>query len=123
MNLQDIKYWFSKWCKGTKRSGGILIGSSIQELLVDFSADPSRINYSDEYREWLNWKREKCKFQKKEFTPLTTSQHTLIEWLLQNESKIGQIGDVEKTISEVREYVRFPNLYKRITPFEKLEHQ
>ncbi len=29
--LQDI---FEKWCKETKRSGGVLVGSSIREFIV-----------------------------------------------------------------------------------------
>lgn len=30
----DVKEYFLKWCKETKRSGGILVGSSIQEFLT-----------------------------------------------------------------------------------------
>lgn len=28
--------WFAKWCKETKKSGGVLITTSIKELLKDF---------------------------------------------------------------------------------------
>lgn len=31
--------WFEKWCKDTKRGGGVLIGTSIKELLKDFYKD------------------------------------------------------------------------------------
>lgn len=33
-----ILTWFDKWCKDTKRSGGILVTTSIKELLTDFYA-------------------------------------------------------------------------------------
>lgn len=36
MKPEEIKVWYAQWCKGTKRNGGILIGSSIQELLQAF---------------------------------------------------------------------------------------
>lgn len=31
-----VEQFYTDWCKRTKRSGGILIGSSIKELLTDF---------------------------------------------------------------------------------------
>lgn len=31
-----IDDFYEKWCKTTKRSGGVLIGSSIKQLLRDF---------------------------------------------------------------------------------------
>lgn len=34
---EEIYDWYKKWCKETKRNGGILIGSSIQELLQSFN--------------------------------------------------------------------------------------
>lgn len=34
---QTIQEFYSQWCKDTKRSGGVLIGSSIKELLSDFA--------------------------------------------------------------------------------------
>jgi hypothetical protein len=33
---QTIEEFYSDWCKKTKRSGGVLIGASIRELLNDF---------------------------------------------------------------------------------------
>lgn len=32
----SIDEWYKKWCEKTGRNGGILIGSSIKELLSDF---------------------------------------------------------------------------------------
>ena len=32
----SIEEFYKKWCKETKRSGGVLIGSSIRELLIAF---------------------------------------------------------------------------------------
>lgn len=37
MNPEQIKKWYARWCNETKRNGGILIGSSIQELLQAFA--------------------------------------------------------------------------------------
>lgn len=31
-----ISQWFDKWCEDTKRGGGVLITTSIKELLIDF---------------------------------------------------------------------------------------
>lgn len=33
----NIQEFYQEWCKKTKRSGGVLIGSSIKELLTDFA--------------------------------------------------------------------------------------
>lgn len=33
--------WFNEWCKNTKRSGGVLITTSIKELLKDFYKEVS----------------------------------------------------------------------------------
>lgn len=41
MNDLEIKKWFIDWCKKTKRNGGVLIGSSITELLIDFEREIS----------------------------------------------------------------------------------
>lgn len=37
MTPEEIKKWYKQWCKTTKRSGGVLVGGSIQELLLAFS--------------------------------------------------------------------------------------
>lgn len=34
-----IIHWFDKWCKESKRGGGVLITTSIKELLTDFYND------------------------------------------------------------------------------------
>ncbi len=36
MEKIDFKKEYEQWCKDTKRSGGVLVGSSIQELLLYF---------------------------------------------------------------------------------------
>jgi len=33
----DIEMWYKQWCNETKRSGGVLISTSIKELLMSFS--------------------------------------------------------------------------------------
>ena len=38
MTKEEILKWYKQWCKATRRNGGILIGSSIQELLSDYTA-------------------------------------------------------------------------------------
>lgn len=37
MTTNQIQTWYKEWCKKTHRSGGILVGSSIKELLNDFA--------------------------------------------------------------------------------------
>lgn len=39
----SIDDWYKEWCKRTKRNGGVLIGSSIKELLLDIRNDQSKI--------------------------------------------------------------------------------
>jgi hypothetical protein len=36
MTQEQIRDWYKKWCNDTKRGGSVLIGSSIQELLMAF---------------------------------------------------------------------------------------
>lgn len=36
MTPEQIKKWFKRWCIKTKRSGGVLVGPSIQEVLIAF---------------------------------------------------------------------------------------
>jgi len=99
----DIKNWFKKWATKTKRGGGVLIGSSIHELLTDFDAHPERTDYSEDYLSWVKSEKDK---KKDEFKPLTGSQHVFAEWLFKNKHTISQIGDVERIFMEIREFTK-----------------
>ena len=35
----NLKELFKKWCKDTKRSGGVLVGSSVREFLYHIEAN------------------------------------------------------------------------------------
>lgn len=103
MSISDIKEWFRKWCAGTKRGGGVLIGSSIQELLVDFDAHPERTTYSEEYLAWVKSEREK---KKEQFKSLTSSQHVFAEWCFKNSVIISQLGNIEDIFISIRQYLK-----------------
>lgn len=42
MTTAELEKWYKEWCKDTGRSGGVLIGTSIKELLIAF--DKSKQN-------------------------------------------------------------------------------
>lgn len=99
----DIKNWFGKWVKKTKRGGGVLIGSSIHELLTDFDAHPERTDYSEDYLAWIHNEKE---VKKGKFKPLTSSQHVFAEWLFKNKSTLSQIGDIENIFLAIRKHLK-----------------
>jgi hypothetical protein len=51
-----IRDWFNVWCAGTKRSGGILITTSIKELLTDFYNQIFRPNAGSGDNGWIDVK-------------------------------------------------------------------
>ena len=103
MNEKDIKIWYEKWCKKTKRNGGVLIGSSIRELLVASAEFPERAYFSDEYLEFVKWRQER---EKENFRLLTTNQHLFAEWLLQNKNTVSFIGDMEFVFDNIRKFLK-----------------
>jgi hypothetical protein len=54
----EIEAVYKKWCSSTKRSGGVLIGSSIRDLMLHVLESPSLIALvSDEVLEEAKLKR------------------------------------------------------------------
>lgn len=101
MNTADIDIKYRKWSAATKRSGGILIGSSIKELLLHFFKPPKRAEFSEEYLEWI---KEESK--KDDFKPLTSSQHLFAEWCFENKNMIGQLGNMGTIFQSITNYLK-----------------
>lgn len=103
MTKEDIRDWFWKWCKRTKRSGGVLVGNSIRELLTDFDDHPERTVYSEEYLAWIKSEKERLKDK---FQSLTSSQHVFAEWCFKNSNTLSQIGNIEDIFISVRKHLK-----------------
>jgi len=101
MNSLDIDIKFKKWCTATKRNGGVLIGSSIRELLNFFFKPPQRAEFSQEYLDWVS-----VESKKEGFKPLTSSQHLFAEWCLENKTMISQIGDMETIFKSITNHLK-----------------
>lgn len=97
MKPDDIKQWYSIWCKATKRNGSVLVGKSIQQLLNDFCSHPIETNYSPKYLKWVKDNGQKN---------LTSAQHIFAEWCFMNEKIISQIGNIEDVFIKINHYLK-----------------
>lgn len=67
MNKEQIEFIYKKWCKETKRSGGILIGKSIHEFFevlaeIDSRPKPKPDAFYDRLFKFNLWSKSSTKF-------------------------------------------------------------
>src|SRR6185312_5209855 len=106
-----VKKFYSQWCKDTKRNGGILIGSSIKELLTDFANKivNERINdvsaeeiLDKHYKPKMHWKSVNRKNVIKAMKEYAFTVNVNDPATPESTANWQKIGNKDKWLNEVR---------------------
>ena len=132
---EDINEFYKNWCKNTKRNGGILIGSSIKELLTAFSyqlatdgreeLEKELATEKDAYKNLEEQFEKQCEYYITLQSQCTEKEKELADCIKEKwelaEDAAKTITEKDQEITELKKYLSLAT--NRVESFENLEQK